>query len=260
MFSWFEKGGAEAGLNFSEWGLLFVSALVAIGLIGEYRKESHERWKAWNSKFELLVIIGVSGEVFFDALIFGFSGRLTAIQNIEVAALTDKAGEAYKLGNEAKERAEGLEAANLQMRKIIGDQKSRLDKHEKQLAPREVDPDDARAFVKAVNGKKRGMALIIPDDPEPRAFAVESLKPMFDKAGFVAKPEDLPGSSKYTGIVVCINSEADRVVFQELKKDRFVVRGFDDKMPERPDFCSAPPFSTAIRVFVGQRAFPPKAK
>ena len=63
MFDWFDKRGAEIGLELSELGLLIFAALVAIGLIGEYKKERDERWKGWSSAFERLVIIGVIGEV-----------------------------------------------------------------------------------------------------------------------------------------------------------------------------------------------------
>jgi hypothetical protein len=71
-------------------------------LIGEYAKA--EKWKKRIKLFELLVIVGVAGELFADGGIFLFSAHLQTISDREIAVIRDKA-------SQQELRAAGLEKA-----------------------------------------------------------------------------------------------------------------------------------------------------
>jgi len=306
LFNWLEKTGAERGLQWSEIGLLVFAALVAIGLIGEYKKPQSERWKGLSDAFEMLVIIGVVGEVIFDGLIFGFSGRLTVIQDTAVeqatisasaatknagiankaageaneragkaderAGLANKAaGEAYKLAGEANERAgqaheragqlevraEEVRQENLKLQRQVVDLRTRQAEQEKKISVRDISDANQEIFTGSIAGNKRPITLILPDDQEARAYGDERVKPMLQGAGFVVKPEDLKGTSKYVGIIVCDNGAQEVKIFQALRKAKIQARLFSERKKDRPDFCNQP-FAGAqtARVFVGQRPVP----
>lgn len=84
------KSGTSLALGISEIALLLFGIVLVVGLIGEYR----DAWKPWIKIFEMLVIIGVAGELLADGGIFVFSTRLQMIADQEIAKLTKEAGDA----------------------------------------------------------------------------------------------------------------------------------------------------------------------
>jgi hypothetical protein len=74
-------------LNASEWALLIFGTLLVGGLIIEYRAQHGSRWMKLG---ELLVILGVAGELLGDGGIFLFSSHLQAIADTEGAASASK--------------------------------------------------------------------------------------------------------------------------------------------------------------------------
>jgi len=89
-------------LDASEWALLAFGALLVVGLIVEYYAEHGSRWMKVG---ELLVIIGVAGELLGDGGIFLFSRHLQTISEQEIAEVTKQAGEANQKAGESNERA-----------------------------------------------------------------------------------------------------------------------------------------------------------
>src|SRR5437868_5318147 len=89
------KSATSIDLDISEIALLVFGILLVIGIIGEYAKS--ERWKKRLRVFELLVTIGVAGELFADGAIFVFSKHLQTIADGEIADLTNKLGTAKSL-------------------------------------------------------------------------------------------------------------------------------------------------------------------
>jgi hypothetical protein len=85
-------------LNASEWALLIFGTLLVGGLIIEYRAQHGSRWMKLG---ELLVILGVAGELLGDGGIFLFSSHLQAIADTEIAELTTKLGTARDLAEGA---------------------------------------------------------------------------------------------------------------------------------------------------------------
>jgi hypothetical protein len=80
-----------------------VASRRCFGLIGEYAKS--DRWKKHVKLFELLVIIGVAGELIADGGIFLFSSHLQTIAEAEIGEVTKQAGDAKLSANEAKASA-----------------------------------------------------------------------------------------------------------------------------------------------------------
>jgi hypothetical protein len=66
---------------------LFATLIVVIGLIGEARKSSLQ-WFSWHPIFEILVIIGVAGEMLSDGTILLASLRMDTISDREIANVT----------------------------------------------------------------------------------------------------------------------------------------------------------------------------
>lgn len=255
-----EKLAADSHLFWSEMGLLIVAGLVAVGLIGEFRKEASERWKRWYSAFELLVIIGVTGEVLFDGLIFAFSGQLTALQDkavekatIAASTATTNAGSANALAGQAieraaktNERAAILERENIELRKLI--------------EVRDINDDQSSKLVKAIDGKKETVILVLPNDGEARAYAIVGLKPALQKANFVVKNEDFGSTAKNIDIIVCESGPTSTKLAQAFDTAKIPARLFKETMPERPDFCDTLGKQPGIRVYVGQRLAPIKKR
>jgi hypothetical protein len=97
------KSAASTGLDWSEIFLLIFGLMVAIGVLGESTKS--EKWKKWHRTFEMLVIIGVAGELFADGTIFVFSRHLQTISDSELSAATIKAGDAKTSADTAAQDA-----------------------------------------------------------------------------------------------------------------------------------------------------------
>ncbi len=106
------KSALVIALDLSEWSLLIFGVLLAIGIVGEYAKSA--KWKARRRCFEVLVVIGVAGEIFADGGIFAFSRALQSLGDREI-------GELERRTSDAKERAGKLEteAARLTTENLI---------------------------------------------------------------------------------------------------------------------------------------------
>ena len=98
------KSATLSALNVSEIVLLVFGVLLVVGLIGEY----HEAWKKWLKMFEMLVIVGVAGELMADGGIFLFSKRLQTLADQEIAG-------AYERAAKANENAESEKLARIKL-------------------------------------------------------------------------------------------------------------------------------------------------
>jgi hypothetical protein len=103
------KSATSIALDTSEIVLLLFGILLTVGLIGEYAKS--ERWKKHVKTFEMLVIIGVAGELLADGGIFLFSSHLQTIADQEIADLTVTAGNAKASAETAAKAADRAKAS-----------------------------------------------------------------------------------------------------------------------------------------------------
>jgi hypothetical protein len=167
MFSSWSKSATTIGLNISEYLLLLFGLVLVIGLIGEYRP----KWESRKKLFELLVIIGVAGELLADGGIFAFSRRLQIISDAEVASLNKEAGEARQKAGEAIERSEQDRLARVKI--------------EQRLGHRDISPEQADLIISALapfKGRKFHFFGGEPNDSEAGHFT-SVLLTIFMKAG-----------------------------------------------------------------------------
>jgi hypothetical protein len=97
------KSSTSTALNWSELALLVFGIVLVIGLVGEYKTlEPHSRRM---KLFEMLVIIGVLGELLGDGGVFLFSNQLQVISDKEIAEAIRSAGDAKLSAEAAREAA-----------------------------------------------------------------------------------------------------------------------------------------------------------
>ena len=117
------KSASLTALDVSEWALLVFGILLVIGLIIEYRAEHGSRWMKFG---ELLVIIGVAGELLGDGGIFLFSRHLQAIADHEIIELTKEAGTAKDSAKTAHEEADTVKKETDELTTRLGDAAKQL--------------------------------------------------------------------------------------------------------------------------------------
>lgn len=101
------KSATSIALNISEFALLLFGLLLVVGLIIEYKTEHGGRWMKIG---EMLVIIGVAGELLGDGGIFLFSSHLQTIADLEIASLNKEAEDAKKATEDEHSERVKLEA------------------------------------------------------------------------------------------------------------------------------------------------------
>lgn len=91
MFNWLispSKSFAEGMEIAFAVGLFLTTLMVVVGLIGEYRKGAW--WKRHLHIFEMLVVLGVVGEMFTETGAFWYSLKTQALAGFEIANATKK--------------------------------------------------------------------------------------------------------------------------------------------------------------------------
>ena len=103
MFNWLispSKSLAEGMEIAFAVGLGLTTLMVVVGLAGEYSKR--DRWKRYIHIFEMLVVLGVAGEMVTESGAFWYSLRLQAIEESAIVSAQQTANgsaiEAGKLG------------------------------------------------------------------------------------------------------------------------------------------------------------------
>jgi hypothetical protein len=157
------KSATSTALDLSEWALLVFGLVLVVGIFGEYKKLP-KRLLLWPATaFEVMVMIGVAGELMGDGGVFLFSRHLQTISDGEYAALDKEAGDARRdAGNankdagiarrdaadankdagEAKERADKLEVQAATLRKQAEDEHMARVRLQERVAWRTISPAD----------------------------------------------------------------------------------------------------------------------
>jgi hypothetical protein len=143
------KSATSIALDISEVALLLFGILLVAGLIGEYAKS--ERWKKHVRVFEMLVIVGVAGELLADGGIFLFSSHLQTIADTEIAGLNNGAAQLRKQAAELEMARVKLEATVL-WRRLSKRQQSTLSDNLKPFA-------GLRVGVSYLNGEAEGLGF-----------------------------------------------------------------------------------------------------
>jgi hypothetical protein len=113
---YFSESATLTWLHASEISLLLFGLVLVLGLIGEYQKS--EKFKKRVHVFELMVVIGVGGELVADCGVLLFTEHLQTIADGKIAKLS---GEAQKF----RDRADALES-QMTDRHITPDQRKRM--------------------------------------------------------------------------------------------------------------------------------------
>src|ERR1035438_4337888 len=86
------KSAATVGLEVSEWMLLVFGGVLVLGIFGEYKKLPKRLLLLWPATiFEILVMVGVAGELLGDGGVFIFSSHLQSIEDQELSSLGSNA-------------------------------------------------------------------------------------------------------------------------------------------------------------------------
>jgi hypothetical protein len=127
MFEWLtnpSKTFAETMEIAFAIGLAITTLMVVIGLIGEYSHD--ERWKRHLKVFEMLVLLGVAGEMVMESGAFWYSLRLTSIEESAIASAQQKA-------NEAAAQAANLGVSQQNLRDFVANEE-----HQNETAMKEL--------------------------------------------------------------------------------------------------------------------------
>jgi hypothetical protein len=166
-----DNASLESALDFWDWFEYGATALVLIGVIGEYvadftRVSESNKWKNLVGKIStLLLIVGISGELLGLVKISEYSGKIIALLNERAARAIKDAGDAMQKAAEAeshlagarKDAAEARERA-AKAEKATEDEKVERLKLEKQVAPRRL-PKEQREAVAAALTKFKGRVV-----------------------------------------------------------------------------------------------------
>ncbi len=88
--------------------LLVATLAVVVGLVGEYRKGSW--WKQNLHIFEMLVLLGVAGEMLMETGAFWYSEKLQTIQSVAIAAAQERASNAARDASKLGVTVDGLDS------------------------------------------------------------------------------------------------------------------------------------------------------
>jgi hypothetical protein len=170
------------GLDLSEIALLFFGFVLVAGLVGEYAES--EKWKRHVKIFEMLVIIGVAGELFADGGVFLFSAHLQTISENEISVLRNRASQqelraaelekeaagAQKEAEKARREADSFELEIAKARKGSSEALERAEKAEENLG-------NARKDAALANERAAEANKIAEDERLARAKIEEKLAP-----------------------------------------------------------------------------------
>ncbi len=100
------RGSTLSWLHASEVFLFIAGIILAVGIIGEIKTPawSLPRLRSRLHAFEIMVLIGVMGELLGDGGVFLFSEHLQALSDAELQAAVIQAGNAQKTRRQGSRR------------------------------------------------------------------------------------------------------------------------------------------------------------
>jgi hypothetical protein len=170
------KIATSLALDWSEIFLLVSGLLVAIGVWGEQTKS---RWKKWVRTFEVLVVLGVAGELIADGAVFVFSRHLQAISDAEVVSAETRLGTDEKIAATLQQDNLKLKGSLAVEERATSEARKEAAKAELELAklkaPRSLSEAQQRRLVSELKPFAGTPALITFEylDPEPRNLAMQ---------------------------------------------------------------------------------------
>lgn len=175
------KSATLTMLDVSEWALLIFGAILVAGLIIEYHAEHASRWMKLG---EMLVIVGVAGELLGDGGIFLFSRHLQMIADQEIADLTITAGNAKASAETAAKAADRANISANDAGVAAGQAQDKLAQIVAALEPRSLTKKDIAEIAEAARPcVKSNIRVVIKTLRKSPRLAYQILKALKD-AGF----------------------------------------------------------------------------
>ena len=173
------KSATGSVLDLCEYALLFFGLVLVVGIFGEYKKlpKWFLRWP--KELFEILVMIGVAGELLGDGGVFLFSHRLQILEGADIQVLDGKAekalSDATEAGHKAKAASGEADSAKLESGKakdaastaksLAAGARKEADALTRDIASAKSDASEAKALLSDVRNlaseaqRKAGSAL-----------------------------------------------------------------------------------------------------
>jgi hypothetical protein len=168
--------------------------------------------------------------------------------NERAGAANERAEAAHERAKLLEVRAEELKRDNLKLQKEAADLRKQIGDQRELIVARNITDTQREEFTGSIEGNKQVVTLILPDDQEARAYGDVRIRPLLQKAGFLVKLEDLKGTSKHAGLIVCDTAGQKSKLYQRLRKVKIQARLWST-LKDRPAFCDGAP----VRLHVGQR-------
>ena len=171
------KSATTGLLTASELALLVFGIVLVAGLVGEFfadhKKSEYPRFKKRKRLFEVLVIVGVMGELIADGGIFAFSAHLQTIAGLEVAQLNREAGDARREAAQARLTAANVESNNVALSQKVEVLRKANDELEAKTNPRAITIDQRDKFLRITKDWPKGPAPVFvgPFDSEADSYA-----------------------------------------------------------------------------------------
>jgi hypothetical protein len=259
-------------LDISEVLLLVFGAVLTIGALGEYKKFPR-LLRAQHTTFEMLVVVGIAGELFADGGVFVFSRHLQTISESEFAVLNRDAGEARQKASASDERSKQLEKDAAQLRKDAETEHLARVQLEAKVAWRRLSnkerSDLASALGRFPPNSEGASFWTLAGDAEAGAFSVD-LAEAIKLTGVVVRPPGEIMSMRSAGkfgdpikpfdfgvSVISTKDEISRNFAEHLIKE-LNNRGFDTYRQKDPAFKDSP--VPQIEVFVHPRPQGPQGE
>jgi hypothetical protein len=168
------KSAATVGFEVSEWMLLIFGGILVLGIFGEYKKLPKRALSLCSaSVFEILVMVGVAGELLGDGGVFVFSSHLQSIEDHELASLGsnaeqlearlkavgDKATQAESTSATASAKSNGAVIASGNAMTLARGARQEADTFEKEIALARKEASDAGITSARVAAKQADRRL-----------------------------------------------------------------------------------------------------
>ena len=173
------KSAATVGLEVSEWMLLVFGGVLVLGIFGEYKKLPKRLLLLWPATvFEILVMVGVAGELLGDGGVFIFSSHLQSIEDQELSSLGSNAGQLearLKIVGDKATRAESTAGtASVASSNAVGSASTAVKSASSALIIARGARQEADTFEKGIQSARKDAAGALANLAEAKRLAEEA--------------------------------------------------------------------------------------
>jgi len=267
------KSWVSALLDWAEGSLVAFGAILALGIIGEYSKS--DKWKGRKRMFEIMVIVGVAGELFADGGIFLFSRNLQTRSDSELVAMGKRleqtnadlveAGNgiraALRIAADAKrdvasERTAASAARSADLAAISG--------LADRMTHRHLTADQKQELTRRFSSYRQvplQIEVVNPDDEsEGLAKEVQSVLPLAKIGKFSSNVRfkgiqviELGGSNHFENAVAGGLTTGLNEIFPDVGPHRRTEPDWGERSNVSGEFFKSPPYVVIVKLAIGKR-------